>query len=266
MSRKLRPAEPSPDSSETLIRLLEDLDLTTLAKQLPELLSQAEREAPSYSSFLALLLHTEQAARQDRRVQRLLKCSGIKPGPEDFANYDFSIRPQLHPQAMRELLTCRFLEERRNLILAGKSSTGKSTIARIIGRVACRRGFAVRYFPLSDLMDRLHAARADGTWLRTFRRLVPLDLLIVDDAGFEKLSPDQVNDLFRLVEARSRQYSTIVITNLPFKKWGEFIPSPAQAVAIADRLINNATIIRFNGPGLCPPKDTMGAPLDEEDK
>jgi hypothetical protein len=54
------------------------------------------------------------------------------------------------------------------------------------------------------------------------------------------------------------------VTNLPFRQWGEFLPSPAQAVAIADRLVDDATILRFSGKPYRQPRDVHGAPLDDE--
>ena len=55
-----------------------------------------------------------------------------------------------------------------------------------------------------------------------------------------------------------------MISNLPFKQWGEFLPSPAQAVAIIDRLIDQATILRFSGKPFRLPRDIHGAPLEGE--
>jgi hypothetical protein len=49
-----------------------------------------------------------------------------------------------------------------------------------------------------------------------------------------------------------------------FKHWGEFLPSPAQAVAIADRLVDDATILRFTGKPYRQPREVHGAPLDTE--
>ena len=87
---------------------------------------------------------------------------------------------------------------------------------------------------------------------------------LLDDAGFADLGREAAHELFRVVCARHRQRSTIVVTNLPFKQWGEFLPSPAQAVAIADRLIDDATILRFSGQPYRRPRDVHGAPLDGE--
>jgi hypothetical protein len=56
----------------------------------------------------------------------------------------------------------------------------------------------------------------------------------------------------------------VVVTNLPFRRWGEFLSSPEQAVAIADRLLDGATILRFGGLPFRKPQDIHGAPLDGE--
>jgi DNA replication protein DnaC len=134
-----------------------------------------------------------------------------------------------------------------------------------MGHAACRRGFSVYYVSLSEMLEELHASRADGTYRRTFRRIEQPDLLVLEDCGFTtSLGREAANELWRVVCARHRVRSNLVVTNLPFKKWGEFLPSPAQAVAIAERLIDQATILRFSGKPFREPRDIYGAPLDDE--
>jgi DNA replication protein DnaC len=151
------------------------------------------------------------------------------------------------------------------VILVGRPSTGKTTVARAFGHAACAQGKSVYYVSMGEMLASLHASRADGTYRKAFRRVTAPDLLILEDAGFDTgLDRKVADELFRIVCARYRQRSTIVVTNLPFKQWGEFLPSPAQAVAIADRLIDNATILRFSGKPWRRPRDIHGAPLDGE--
>lgn len=252
------------DSLEALRALLVELNLTTISVRLGDLLTQAETSQPSYSEFLRGVLEAEKDARWERKILRRTRFSklGSYVSLDDF---NFAIRPQLSPQVVKELLGCRFVEERRNLILVGRPSTGKTTVAMAMGHAACRRGFSVYYVSLGEMLEQLHASRADGTYRRAFRRIERPDLLVLDDCGFDTaLGKGAANELFRVVCARHRQRSTIVVTNLRFKQWGEFLPSPAQAVAIADRLIDQATILRFSGKPFREPRDVYGAPLDDE--
>jgi DNA replication protein DnaC len=258
---KSEPAASGP--SDPLCQLVQQMSLTTLAERLADLLAQAENGHPSYSDFLRQALQIEQAARAERKVQRRIRWSKLG-ALVTLDGFDWAARPQLSPQVIKELLTCRFVDERRNVILVGRPSTGKTSVSRAIGHAACRRSMSVYYATMADMLQSLHAARADGSYRKAFRRVTSPDLLILDDAGFSALDRDAANELFRVVCARYRQRSTIVVTNLPFKQWGEFLPSPAQAVAIADRLIDNATILRFGGKPFRNPRDIHGAPLDGE--
>jgi DNA replication protein DnaC len=251
------------DPLERLKALLVELDLTTLARELPNLLRRAEEARQGFSEFLREALQIESAARQARSVQRRLRWSRIGT-TIPLADFDFASRPQLSAAVVRELATCRFVEEKRNVILVGKPSTGKTTIAKILARAACERAMSVYYVAMAEMLASLQAARADGTYRKAMRRVSACSLLVIDDAGFSALDREATNELFRVVGERYRQRSTIVVTNLPFRRWGEFLASPEQAVAIADRLIDAATILRFGGPPFRKPRDIHGAPLDGE--
>jgi len=251
------------DSLDALRTLLVELNLTTAAREIAAALTMAETSSPSYSNFLRQILGVERAARMERRIQRRLRWSRLG-APVSLEHFDYSARPQLPPHVVKELLSCRFIEDRRNLILIGRPSLGKTTIANAIGHEACNRGMSVYSIELAAMIDSLHQARADGTYQKAFRRVTRPDLLILDDAGLESLDHKATNELYRVVSYRHRLNSTLVVTNLPFRRWGEFLPSATQAVAIADRLIERSTILRFSGKSFRNPKDIHGAPLDDE--
>jgi len=262
MAKTKNDAAPQ-DPFEELRQILVELSLTTLARELPSLLAHAEQTGPAYSDFLRRVVDVEREARAGRKIQRRVRWSRLGPSAS-LDGFDFSARPQLSPQVVRELLNCRFVEERRNVILVGRPSTGKTTVARAIGHAACQLGYSVYYVSMEEMLLALQASRADRTYRKVFRRIEQPDLLILEDAGFSSIDRDGANELFRVVGARYRQRSTLVVTNLPFTKWEEILPSPAQAVAICERLIDQATILRFGGKPFRRPREVYGAPLDEE--
>jgi DNA replication protein DnaC len=186
---------PEPDPLEKLRTLLLQLNLTTIARELPALLARAEGSSPSFSEFLRQALDLEQAARRERKIQRRLRWSRIG-ATIPLADFDFAARPQLSPAVVKELATCLFIQERRNVVLVGRPSTGKTSIAKILGHAACERGLSVYYTPMADMLSALHAARADSTYRKVFRRVTQSDLLVVDDAGFGELDPQNANELF----------------------------------------------------------------------
>lgn len=88
------------------------------------------------------------------------------------------------------------------------------------------------------------------------------DEIICDEFGYDPFDADATKHLFRLVSARHRKRSILLAANTGFKSWKNFFPSEAQAVATVDRLIDNATILRFSGKSFRQPKDVYGTEDD----
>ena len=67
---------------------------------------------------------------------------------------------------IRQLATCRWIDEHQQVLVTGATGTGKSFVACALARQACRRGFRAYYRRASRLFDDLRLARADGTYGR----------------------------------------------------------------------------------------------------
>lgn len=267
MARRRKDAQPddAPDPKVAeLARLAEELDLTTLAGAWTDLLASAVAESPSFSDFARALLRVEVDARGKRQHERAMRRSRLGACPS-LEHFDFSLRPQLRASVVRELCSCRWVAERRGLILVGPQGTGKTTIGRILGAAAVDQAYSVLYVAhTSDLLAELRGARVDGTARRVFRRYEKPDVLILDEFGYQEIDATATNDLFRLVSARHRRKSTVVVSNTGFANWHRFFPSRAQAVATVDRLVDDATILRFSGRSVRKPRDVHGAKLEDE--
>jgi DNA replication protein DnaC len=255
------------DPSDTLADLAVELNLTAIADQLPQLLAQAEEQAPSFSQFVHQFLSIELNTRKDRKLARNLKRSGLPKQVKSLDSFDFSIRPKIDPRVVREQLNCRWLlDGGRNIICLGRPGLGKTHVLDALGNAACIQGHRVRKVQTFDMLEEIHASQVDGTYQRTLRRYIKVPVLILDDFGYLPLDTFATNHLFRLVSARHRQRPTLIASNTGFKSWRNFFPSEAQAVATIDRLIDRAIILRFTGKGVRKPDIITGAELDEDEQ
>ena len=238
---------PAPTPLEELVQLALDLDLTALSAALPDLLRQAERDGMSFTDF---------ALSRSLRRSKLGTIEGLE-------GFDFQIRPQLEPRVVKELMNCRFVEDKRNVICLGKPGLGKTRIAKAIVHAACLAGHSTLCVVTAQMLEELHASHADGTFKRALRRYVKPDVLLLDEFAYEPLGIDATKYLFRLVAARHQQGSIVLTANTGFEDWKKLFPSESAAVATVDRLVDRATILRFTGKSSRQPREICGAPLPD---
>ena len=184
--RARRPAARNPQAE--LIDLAIDLDLTALAQGFPDILARAERESLSYVEYALALLRAESVARRDRSQTRNLKRARLG-AVEGLEGYDFAKRPDLDARVVKGLCGGQFIDDHRNVICVGRSGTGKTRIIKAIAHAACVLGYTVLYVLFAEMLEALHASRADGTFPRAFRRLVKPQLLLIDEWAYEAVCP-----------------------------------------------------------------------------
>lgn len=99
--------------------------------------------------------------------------------------------PALNRAAVHDLATCRFIEEKVAVLIAGPCGTGKSHLAQALGHAAVRQGYDVLFITQTQLMQSLRTAQAMGNYERRFQYLAELPLLVIDDFGLKPLrSPE----------------------------------------------------------------------------
>ena len=234
-------------TSPTLDKL-HALKLSALAQAWTEQQQHADFAALSFDERLALLVEAEWLARENKRFTRALQEAKLKLSHACIEGIDYPAARHLDKAVIRQLASCRWIDEHQAVLVVGATGTGKSYLACALGHQACRRGDRVYYRRASRLFDDLNLARADGSYGRLLSRLARLDVLILDDWGLAPPQDQERRDFLEVLEDRSGSRATIITSQLPTTQWHDHIGEPTLADAICDRLLHNAHRIVLQGP------------------
>jgi len=165
---------------------------------------------------------------------------------------------------IEELAGGAFIERQDNLVFVGQSGVGKSFLIQAIAEAACVLGYSVRYTTSADLLMDLTASLADQTLPERVRYYARFDLLVIDEFGFEKIersnSPQAANLLYKVIDARTRQRATALVTNIDFAAWGDYLGDAPLAMAFLDRVVDGAIILKINGKSYRAHRASMPKP------
>jgi DNA replication protein DnaC len=227
---------------------LHALKLTTMAATWSAQPQNAELTALSFDDRFALLVDAEWRARENKRLGRALRDAKLKLPHASIEAIDYPARRELDKAVIRQLATCRWVEEHQQVLITGATGTGKSFVACALAHHACRRGYRAYYRRASRLFDDLKLARADGSYGRLLGKLARMDVLVLDDWGLAPVQDQERRDLLEILEDRYGTRSTIVTSQLPPGQWHDHLGEPTLADAICDRLLHNAHRIVLKGP------------------
>lgn len=235
------------DMREEQIRLYaRQLKIPTFANY-QDVLRQSKTNA-DFSDLLLDLMMAEAASRQENQTRRRLKAAGF-PLQKSLDEFDMSqLNPAVSPVFLQELASCKYIDERQNIVMIGNPGRGKTHIAIALGIKACLQGYRVLFKNASTLSTELTEARDNYQLGKLERQLDRTDLLILDELSYLSFNKYESDLLFKVLSDRSERSSTIVTTNLPFSKWTELFENTTMVAALVDRLTYRSHVLDMNGP------------------
>lgn len=237
---------PQPDLPRDLKTTLKALKLGKLLPVLPERLRIARERGLDPADVLLLVLGDEVQRRNSQRIRNRARRAMLDP-QRVFDAWDPSAKVTYDQHLLDELRTLRFVEEHHHVLLMGPVGVGKTMLAHALGHLAVQRGWSVLALTADQLFMRLKASRLDDTHAAELRRLVALDLLLIDDFAQRRLDDMETADLYELVTARHRKGSIVLTTNRDPSEWLGLLADPLLAQALVDRFTNNAYDVVIEG-------------------
>lgn len=235
--------------NEPTFEKLRELKLYAMARAFEEQTASSDYKDLSFEQRLGLLVDREITERENRRLKCRLKQAKLRQ-QACMENIDYRHPRGLDKSLMRNLASCQWIKEHRNILITGPTGVGKSFIACALGHKACLEGLRVCYFRAPRLFHDMGIARADGRYGKLMHPIAKSHLLIMDDWGFCVLSDQERLDLLEILEDRHDIHSTMITSQLPVEHWHEMIGNPTFADAILDRLIHNAYKINLKGESM----------------
>lgn len=232
---------------EKVLTRMGELGLPLMAASFESYLAEAARSEQPLLEAIEALLDLEYYPRKERVAKTRLKVSGI-PQIKRIEDYDLSwLKGGLSQKKFNELASLSFVERKENVVFAGPSGLGKTHLMLAIGYRACMSGYTAYHLRCLDAIEALLRAKETNRLKRKLSWFRKPHVLLIDEVGYESLTPEQANLFFQLVNARYEHGSMIITTNKKFGQWGELMSEDAVATATLDRLLHHCHVISLKG-------------------
>lgn len=140
-----------------------------------------------------------------------------------------------------------------NVHLLAAAGTGKSYIACAIGIQACFNGFSVAYWETDKLLQKLAALwpsaensavtiGLDTAYAKLMRKLINVDLLILDDFCTFSIDLTGQENLSRIIMERDNRLPTMISSQSSAAYWLKSMPNQVNADSMINRINNGRSI------------------------
>lgn len=194
------------------------------------------------------ILNQEVIAKEENNKLYNVKVAGF-PFLRKLEDYDFGFQPTVNEERVRSISTSNFYDEAINIVFIGNPGVGKTHLAISIAyEVAIRRN-SVYFIKFNKLITILKNAYQEGTFDKRVRHFFKYKLLIIDEVGFNEISPLEAKLFFQLIDLRYTKKSTVFTSNMTFDKWPQILGNDEMITkAILDRILHHSYLFNISGP------------------
>lgn len=225
---------------------LRRLKLSQILPALPERLVLARQQKTTHQDFLLLVL-ADEVSRREAQASSLRARNARLNGEMQLERWDSTSKVTYDQALWNELVSLRFVEAHRHVAIVGPVGVGKTFLAHALGHIACRRSHSVLALKADAMLKTLKHARLDNTHEQELRKLLAVDLLVIDDFGLDAMDATESRDAYEILTERDRAGSIIVTSNRGPDEWLATFADSLRAQSAVDRFVNNAYDLIIDG-------------------
>ena len=237
--------------STDLRAVLRRLKLSPMLDTLPERFTLARQQKMPHQDLLLLVL-SDEANRRDSRSATLRAHKASLDAEMQLERWDETAEVTYDKMLLNEMVSLRFIDARTHLAIVGPVGVGKTFIAHALGHIACRRRYSVLALRADKMLKALKHARLDNSYEAELRRLIAVDLLIVDDFGMDSMDATESRDAYEIFTERHRAGSVVVTSNRGPDEWLATFADPVRAQSAIDRFCGNSYDLVMDGESYRP--------------
>lgn len=232
--------------SAELKTVLRRLKLSGMLATLADRLALSRQQKMPHQDFLLMAL-SDEASRRDS-LSASLRAAKARLDPEmQLESWDATAKVTYDKALLNEIVSLRFIEANAHVAMVGPVGVGKTFLAHALGHIACRRGYSVVAVRADKMLKTLKHARLDNTYEAELRKLIAVDLLIVDDFGLDAMDAIESRDAYEILTERHRAGSMVVTSNRGPDEWHATFADPIRAQAAIDRFTSGAYDLVIEG-------------------
>jgi len=204
----------------------------------------------SFEERVYQLLDAQEIFLKNKRITMNHRLSKIKDKQATLDAIDYRPDRRIDKAQIQSLSQLNFIESKQNVIITGKTGTGKSYLAQALANRAIYDGIRVYYVRTPTLLEEIRISRIDGTYTNLLKKYSRFKLLILDDFGVAPMVDDDATNLFEIIEDRTNINSTIITSQLPVSEWYNYLNNNTIADAILDRIVYSSHRIELEGESM----------------